>query len=83
MTGSITRTGWSVRSCCEIILVVLSVARSGKKNLFFFNYEGFREAKGSTVVREVPLSSLGQGIVRYFSANGANDPSCPEGTPKA
>ncbi len=51
------------------------------KIFFFFNYEGFREAKGSTVVREVPLPSLGQGIVRYFSEDGSSDPTCPAGTP--
>ena len=48
---------------------------------FFFNYEGFREATGTSVVREVPLPTLGQGIVRYRSANGASDPGCPAGTP--
>ena len=51
------------------------------KIFFFFNYEQFREAKGSVVVNQVPLPSLGQGIVRYFSANSASDPSCPERTP--
>jgi Carboxypeptidase regulatory-like domain len=48
---------------------------------FFFNYEGFREATGTSVVREVPLPSLGQGIVRYRTASGASDPNCPPGTP--
>jgi len=54
------------------------------KAFFFFNYEGFREAKGDSVVREVPLPSLGQGIVRYFTADGASNEfgSCPAGTPK-
>ena len=53
-----------------------------KDKLFFFvNYEGFRQASSTTVVREVPLPTLGQGIIRYSSANGANDPSCPAGTP--
>jgi hypothetical protein len=53
-----------------------------KDKLFFFgNYEGFREAKGSVVVNQIPLPSLGQGIIRYYSANGASDPSCPSGTP--
>src|SRR5262249_43051629 len=48
---------------------------------FFFNYEGFREAKGTSVVRQVPLATFGQGIIRYKTANGASDPSCPAGTP--
>lgn len=43
---------------------------------FFFNYEGFRQASGFSVVREVPLPTLGQGIVRYASDSGAGDP-CP------
>ncbi|HLG14068.1 MAG TPA: TonB-dependent receptor [Blastocatellia bacterium] len=48
---------------------------------FFFTYEGFRERTGQSVVREVPLPSLGQGIVRYFSASGDNGAGCPPGTP--
>jgi len=48
---------------------------------FFFTYEGFREATGTSVVREVPLPTLGQGIVRYFTASGASDAGCPAGTP--
>lgn len=48
---------------------------------FFLTYEGFREATATTVVREVPLPTLGQGIVRYFTANGSSDPGCPPGTP--
>jgi len=49
---------------------------------FFFTYEGFREATATSVVRTVPLAqSIGKGIVRYRSANGASDPSCPAGTP--
>ncbi|HYP00820.1 MAG TPA: TonB-dependent receptor, partial [Pyrinomonadaceae bacterium] len=51
------------------------------KAFFFFNYEGFREASESPVVREVPLPTLGQGIVRYFTANGSSDAGCPAGTP--
>jgi hypothetical protein len=47
----------------------------------FFTYEGFREATGTSVVREVPLPTLGQGIVRYFTANGSSDAGCPAGTP--
>ncbi|HKQ52751.1 MAG TPA: TonB-dependent receptor, partial [Pyrinomonadaceae bacterium] len=48
---------------------------------FFFNYEGFREASATPVVREVPLATLGQGIVRYQTDSGASDPTCPPGTP--
>ena len=48
---------------------------------FFFTYEGFREATGTSVVREVPLPSLGQGIVRHRTESGASDPGCPAGTP--
>lgn len=48
---------------------------------FFFTYEGFREATATSVVREVPLPTLGQGIVRYFTDSGASDPGCPAGTP--
>lgn len=48
---------------------------------FFFNYEGFREAKGTSIVRTVPLPTLGQGIVRYLSADKSSDPTCPAGTP--
>ncbi|MFL6337055.1 MAG: carboxypeptidase regulatory-like domain-containing protein [Pyrinomonadaceae bacterium] len=53
-----------------------------KDRLFFFGtYEGFREATATSVLREVPLPTLGQGIVRYRTASGASDPSCPAGTP--
>jgi len=48
---------------------------------FFYNYEGFREATSTTVLREVPLPTLGQGIVRYQTGSGATDASCPAGTP--
>ncbi|MEP7336437.1 MAG: carboxypeptidase-like regulatory domain-containing protein [Acidobacteriota bacterium] len=53
------------------------------KLFFFFTYEGFREAKGDSVVREVPLASLGQGIVRYTTEDGRTNQSgvCPAGTP--
>src|SRR5215813_6186711 len=51
-----------------------------EKAFFFFNYEGFREAKGDTVVREVPLPSLGQGIVRYV-ATGSDGKPDPAGAP--
>jgi len=48
---------------------------------FFFNYEGFREATSSGNLQVVPLPHLGQGIIRYKTANGASDSSCPAGTP--
>src|SRR5918993_885445 len=48
---------------------------------FFFTYEGFREATATSVVREVPLPTLGQGIVRYRTESGESDPGCPPGTP--
>ena len=51
------------------------------KIYFFGTYEGFREATGTSVVREVPLPTMGQEIVRYFSDSGASDPGCPAGTP--
>ena len=48
---------------------------------FFFAYEGFREATSSQGLQIVPLQHVGQGIIRYRSASGASDPSCPPGTP--
>ena len=48
---------------------------------FFFTYEGFREATATSVVREVPLPTLGQGIVRFRTESGTSDPGCPAGTP--
>jgi len=48
---------------------------------FFFTYEGFREATATSVVREVPLPTLGQGLVRFRTDSGASDPGCPAGTP--
>ena len=48
---------------------------------FFFAYEGFREATSSQGVQVVPLPHVGQGIIRYRTASGASDPSCPAGTP--
>ena len=35
------------------------------KLFFFYNYEGMREAKDEGVTRQVPLASLGQGIIRF------------------
>jgi hypothetical protein len=51
------------------------------KAFFFFTYEGFREATATSVVREVPLPTLGQGIVRFRTDSGFSDPGCPAGTP--
>jgi hypothetical protein len=47
----------------------------------FFAYEGFREATSSQGLQVVPLQHVGQGIIRYRTASGASDPSCPAGTP--
>ena len=60
-----------------------SVGGPIKKNraFFFFTYEGFREATATSVVREVPLPTLGQGIVRFRTESGDSDPGCPAGTP--
>ncbi|MBX7173322.1 MAG: TonB-dependent receptor [Pyrinomonadaceae bacterium] len=53
-----------------------------KDKLFFFGaYERFQEATESPVTTEVPLATLGQGIVRYKTASGASDAGCPSGTP--
>lgn len=38
---------------------------------FFYNYEGMREAKGVSVLRLVPLASMGQGQLRYRNTAGA------------
>ncbi|HEU4712608.1 MAG TPA: carboxypeptidase-like regulatory domain-containing protein [Pyrinomonadaceae bacterium] len=51
------------------------------KAFFFFAYEGFREATSTQGLQIVPLPHVGQGIIRYRTANGASDPSCPAGTP--
>lgn len=48
---------------------------------FFFAYEGFREATSSQGLQVVPLPHVGQGIIRYRTASGVSDPSCPAGTP--
>jgi hypothetical protein len=38
---------------------------------FFYNYEGRRDAAESSVVRTVPLASLGRGEVRFLNTAGA------------
>jgi len=48
---------------------------------FFFAYEGFREATQTSGLQIVPLANVGQGIIRYRTASGNSDPSCPAGTP--
>src|SRR5215475_9583295 len=48
---------------------------------FFFNYEGFREAKGTSVVRQVPLASYGAGIIRYVAAPLPNGDPAPGSEP--
>ena len=53
-----------------------------KDRAFFFGtYEGFREATSSGGLQVVPLPHMAQGIIRYRTASGASDPSCPAGTP--
>jgi len=47
----------------------------------FFAYEGLRESTSTSGVQVVPLPHIAQGIVRYRTANGSSDPSCPAGTP--
>jgi hypothetical protein len=37
---------------------------------FFYNYEGRRDAKATSVVQTVPLASLGRGEVKFFGTNG-------------
>ncbi len=60
-----------------------SVGGPIKRNraFFFFAYEGLREATSSQGLQVVPLPHVGQGIIRYRTASGASDPSCPAGTP--
>lgn len=48
---------------------------------FFFAYEGFREATSTQGLQIVPLPHVGQGIIRYRTASGTSDGSCPAGTP--
>lgn len=48
---------------------------------FFFAYEGFREATSTGGLQIVPLPHVGQGIIRYRTASGTSDASCPAGTP--
>jgi hypothetical protein len=43
---------------------------SKDKLFFFYNYEGRTDRKQTSVVREVPLANLGEGLVKY--TNGSN-----------
>jgi hypothetical protein len=52
-----------------------------KDRIFFFaNYEGRRDAQGTSVIRTVPSTALQQGFVQYNCQNGAANPQCPGGT---
>ena len=56
-----------------------------KDRLFFFaNYEGFRQAKGTSVLRTVPSASLAAGNLQYLctlNTDGSLDTTaCPGGT---
>jgi hypothetical protein len=52
-----------------------------KNRLFFFtNYEGRRDAQGTSVVRAVPSASLRQGFLQYECIGGATNTACPGGT---
>ena len=37
---------------------------------FFYSYEGERTTRGDTVLRNVPLSNLGQGVIRFRTTTG-------------
>jgi len=55
-----------------------------KNRLFFFaNYEGFRQAQGTSVLRDVPSASLSHGFLQYLctlNMDGSLDTSaCPGG----
>jgi hypothetical protein len=56
-----------------------------KNRLFFFaNYEGFRQAKGTSVLRTVPSAALASGYVQYLctlnSDGSLNTGACPGGS---
>jgi hypothetical protein len=54
-----------------------------KNRLFFFtNYEGRRDAQGTSVLRTVPSQALRAGILQYqcqAQADGSANPACPGG----
>ena len=52
-----------------------------KDRLFFFtNYEGRRDAQGTSVLRTVPSAAMRQGFLQYACAGGASNPACPGGS---
>ncbi len=71
MIFSTIGTEWSVRNLTEIFSAVRFGGPIWKNRAFFFySYEGERTTDGQTVVRVVPLPSLGQGIVRFRNTLG-------------
>jgi hypothetical protein len=50
-----------------------------KKNklFFFYSYEGFREAKETSVVEVVPLPLMGQGQMKVVAETNCGAPPCP------
>lgn len=49
------------------------------KAFFFYSYEGRRDASQQSVSNIVPLSNVGQGIVRFHTCVVQSDGSCPKG----
>jgi hypothetical protein len=49
-----------------------------KNRVFFFvNYEGRRDAQGTSVIRTIPTPSLTDGNLSYLMAAGSNPAQCP------
>ena len=51
------------------------------KLFFFYSYEGQREKKGESVVRTVPLASLGQGQLKFNGNSPGETPCTTPGIP--
>jgi Carboxypeptidase regulatory-like domain len=45
---------------------------------FFANYEGRRDAEGTSVVRVVPAAALRSGNLSYYMGQASNQSACPE-----